>query len=147
MSESCSWGAIMAGYSNTPLAKKLGIKPGSGVHVLNEPEGFLEMLEPLPDGVLFVTEDQHLDVIVLFAASSTALESFRRLARALEPNGGLWVAWPKKSSGVPTDLTFEIVQHVGLSNGLVDNKVCAVDEIWTGLRFVQRLKNRPKHQR
>jgi hypothetical protein len=137
----------LAGYSNTPLAKKLGIKPNSSVHVLNGPDGFPQTLEPLPDGVQFVAGDQHLDVIVLFAASSANLEPFGRLARALEPTGGLWVAWPKKSSGVPTDLTFEIVQRVGLSNGLVDNKVCAIDEIWTGLRFVHRLENRPKRQR
>jgi hypothetical protein len=136
----------LAGYSNTPLAKKLGIKPNSSVHVLNGPDGFPQMLEPLPDGVQFVTEDQHLDVIVLFAASSADLKPFGRLVTRLEPSGGLWVAWPKKSSGVPTDLSFETVQRVGLSNGLVDNKVCAIDEVWTGLRFVHRLENRPKRQ-
>jgi hypothetical protein len=134
----------MAGYSSTPLAKKLGIKPNSSLHVLNGPGGFLELLEPIPDGVQFVASSERLGVIVLFAASSADLEPFSRLVRVLEPGGGLWVAWPKKSSGVPTDLSFEIVQHVGLSSGLVDNKVCAIDKVWTGLRFVHRLENRPK---
>lgn len=134
----------MVGYSGTPLAKKLGIKPGSHVRVLNEPDGFLESLEPIPDGVQFVKRLENLDVIVLFTASSAELEPFEELKNALVPSGGLWVAWPKKTSGVPTDLSFEIVQHVGLSSGLVDNKVCAIDDTWTGLRFVHRRENRPE---
>lgn len=136
----------MAGYSGTPLAKKLGIKPGSSVHVLNGPLGFLEMLEPIPDNVQFVSRAQNIDVIVLFAATNAELEPFTRLVNALTPGGGLWVAWPKKTSGLHTDLSFEIVQGVGLSSGLVDNKVCAIDEVWTGLRFVHRRENRPKHR-
>jgi hypothetical protein len=131
-------------YSGAPLSKKLGIKPGSSLHVLNEPDGFLEMLKPIPDSVQFVTAEDHLDVIVLFAASSADLEAFGRLVSMLKPSGGLWVAWPKKSSGLLTDLTFEIVQRVGLSSGLVDNKVCAIDEVWTALRFVHRREKRPK---
>jgi len=130
--------------SKTPLPQKLGIKPGSSLYVLNGPGQFLKMLEPIPDGVRFVSRAENLDLIVLFAASSADLGPFDSLVNALEPSGGLWVAWPKKASGVPTDLSFEIVQQLGLSGGLVDNKVCAIDEIWTGLRFVHRRETRPK---
>ncbi len=136
-----------AGYSGTPLPKKLGIKPEAKVLLVEAPEGFERELEPLPEGARLTRRAQaaQYDVIVLFVERFADLK--RRLpglARHLVPNGGLWVGYPKKSSGVATDLTFDAVQREGLDLGLVDNKICAIDETWTGLRFVIRLKDRPK---
>jgi hypothetical protein len=134
-----------AGYSGTPLAKKLGIKEGSRVAAVGAPGDFPALLEPLPDGV--VLRDRlrgPLDVIVFFTKSRVALEKrLPALRRALEPAGGLWIAWPKRSSGVETDMTEDVVRDVALPTGLVDNKVCAIDETWSGLRLVIRLENRP----
>jgi hypothetical protein len=136
----------MPGYSGTPLAKKLGIKAGHRVALVGAPEGFESQLEPLPPRVRVSRRAQgNLDVILFFTRSEAKLvDRFARLKGRLVPNGGLWIAWPKKSSGVATDLSFDPVQKVGLAAGLVDNKVCAVDETWSGLRFVYRLKDRPK---
>ena len=138
---------MTAGYSGTPLPKKLGIKPGAKVLLVEAPAGFEGELEPLPEEVWLERRQQGgpFDVIVVFVDHYADLK--RRLpglARVLVPNGGLWVGYPKKSSGVATDLVFETVQREGLDLGLVDNKICAIDEIWTGLRFVVRLKDRPK---
>lgn len=135
----------MAGYSGTPLAKKLGIKELSRVALVGAPEGFEARLEPLPTGVRFLTPSAgDLDVIVFFTCRRAELERrFGSLATKLQPAGGLWIAWPKRSSGVPTDLTEDVLREVGLPHGLVDNKVCAVDEVWSGLRFVIRRENRP----
>lgn len=135
----------MAGYSGAPLPKKLGIKEGSRLALLAAPKGFARALAPLPDGVDVRTQARgKLDVIVFFATRRRELERrFPVMARALELNGGLWVAWPKKASGVATDLTFEPVQEIGLECGLVDNKVCAIDDSWSGLRFVYRVVDRP----
>src|SRR5713226_2984681 len=136
----------MAGYSGTPLVKKLGIKPGSRVGLMDSPAGFAESLNPLPEDVVIQTglEGRVLfDVILWFTPNLTALKrEFGRFATRLTPAGGLWVAWPKKASGVVTDLTESLVQQVGLDKGLVDNKVCAVDDVWSGLRFVIRLVDR-----
>ena len=135
----------MAGYSGTPLPKKLGIKEGSRVVLVAAPEGIEAELEPLPDGVRVnrrLVKD--VDVALLFVTARRDLEQqFNRVAQALQPAGGLWVAWPKKASGMPTDLDQQQVMDVGLATGMVDNKVCAIDEIWSGLRFVYRLKDRP----
>ena len=135
----------MVGYSGTPLAKKLGIKGGSRVALIAAPESFEALLAPLPADVrLLRRARQPVDVIVCFCPDGRALR--RHLPRAqqlLDADGGLWVAWPKKSSGVVTDLTFEVVQPTGLAAGLVDNKVCAIDETWSGLRFVYRRQDRP----
>ncbi len=128
----------MAGYSGTPLPQKLGIKDGARVRLAAAPEGFARSIG--------VTSRGHgeADVIVLFARSSRELaREFPRLRRALQPSGGLWVAWPKKASGVATDLTESAVREFGLAQGLVDNKVCAIDDTWSGLRFVVRLRDRP----
>lgn len=138
----------MADYSDTPLAKKLGFKSGSRTLLLHAPPGFRSTLEPLPDGVRFVRSgigrSRDLDVILLFVTKAKDLErEFPPLCSALEPSGGLWVAWPKKSSALATDLVFEIVQRVGLDTGLVDNKSCAIDANWSGLRFVVRKADRP----
>jgi hypothetical protein len=127
---------------DTPLVQKLGIKPGHRLLLVNEPEGFRELLKGLPDDVVTDFPDSEAaDVIVFF--STVAAEVKRqvpRLKKRLAPGGGFWVAWPKKTSGVETDVTFEIVQPAGLATGLVDNKVCAIDATWTGLRFVYRKK-------
>lgn len=135
----------MAGYSATPLAKKLGIKEGSRVALVEAPEGFRSGLVPLPEGVRFVPPEMGgLAVIVYFTTRQVdLLARFPALAPSLQPAGGLWVAWPKKASKVATDLSEGLVREIGLSFGLVDNKVCAVTEVWSGLRFVVRLKDRP----
>ena len=135
----------MAGYSTTPLPKKLGIKPGAALLVLNPPPAFVPQLGELPGTtVLSPTDAAPAGVIVLFTRDSAILEcDFPFAIGRLATSGGLWVAWPKRSSGVPTDLDENRVRAIGLSAGLVDNKVCAIDETWSGLRFVYRLKDRP----
>jgi hypothetical protein len=135
-----------SGYSGTPLPRKLGIAQGHRMAVVSAPAGFDRTLGKLPAGVQVRKQARgHLDVIVFFVTRRAELaRRFPGMARALEPDGGLWVAWPKKTSGVATDLAFEAVQTVGLDAGLVDNKVCAIDGTWSGLRFVYRAADRPK---
>jgi hypothetical protein len=124
-------------YSATPLPRKLGIKDGSRVALVGAPEGFADLL-----GVQ-ARKRGEFDVAVLFSTRKGPLtRSFAPLARRLAPTGGLWVAWPKKSSGVESDLSFEAVQRLGLDAGLVDNKSCSIDDTWQALRFVIRLANR-----
>ena len=135
----------MAGYSGTPLVKKLGIKPDFEVAFINAPKNFVNQLD-LPAGVKVKpgSRNQDLDFILLFVKSRTVLSvAFLQFANKLKTNGMLWVSWPKQSSGVPTDLNENVVRDIGLTAGLVDVKVCAVDEIWSGLKFVYRLKDRP----
>lgn len=135
----------MAGYSTTPLAKKLGIKANFRVSFVNSPIGFREELGELSAGVTILPRAQQaMDLLLLFVKAEVDLRGrFQKLAQKLKPTGMLWVAWPKKSSGVETDLKFEVVQKIGLEAGLVDTKVCAVNDTWSGLRFVYRLKDRP----
>jgi hypothetical protein len=135
----------MAGYSGTPLARKLGIKAGARVALVRAPDGFEETLEPLPDGVRLRTQARATQDVVLFFATRVAEldRRFDGLASAIAPNGGLWIAWPKRTANVATDLRESVVRDLGLAHGLVDNKVCAVDEVWSGLRFVYRIKDRP----
>lgn len=135
----------MAGYSGTPLPQKLGIKEGARVALVRAPEGFERALKPLPDGVKLRTQARGANDVVLFFATRLAeLERrFDGFARSIEPAGGLWIAWPKQTAGVATDLRENVVRETGLSHGLVDNKVCAVDDTWSGLRFVYRLSDRP----
>jgi hypothetical protein len=135
---------VAAGYSGTPLATKLGIREGSRVALLGAPEGFDDVLAPLPAGVRVLRRlSPGLDVVVLFVTRRQRLEQrFAAAAEAVMPAGGLWVAWPKRASKVPTDLTEDVLREVGLPMGLVDNKVCAVTEVWSGLRFVWRTENR-----
>ena len=131
---------MAAGYSGTPLVKKLGIKPGHAVALLGAPDGFEATLEGLPDGVTFRTAARGTnDVLVTFHTRRADLEQRlpARLA-AMDVDGGLWVAWPKRSSGVATDITEDTVRQVCLPLGLVDNKVCAIDATWSGLRVVWR---------
>jgi hypothetical protein len=130
----------VAGYSGTPLAKKLGIGEGTSVACLDEPMDFRDLLAPIPDAVEFRTSVRgRVDVVVAFFIRRAAFE--RRLAamgRAIFPAGGLWIAWPKRASGVATDMTEDVVREVALPTGLVDNKVCAIDDTWSGLRIVWR---------
>jgi hypothetical protein len=133
-----------AGYSGTPLVKKLGIKPGSTLGLIGAPEAFDDTLGELPDGVTVRRRLRGpLDVIVAFYVERPELERrLPALRAALEPSGGLWIAWPKRASGVATDLTDNVVRELGLAAGLVDNKVCAIDAVWSGLRLVFRLRDR-----
>lgn len=133
----------MAGYSGTPLPRKLGIKPEHRVWLVGAPEGF--ELAGLPPGVQLHRRAgrEPYDVILAFFDEQAALRRrFDGLRERLDKAGGLWIAWPKKSSGVPTDLTENVIRDYGLTTGMVDNKVCAVDETWSGLRFVVRLADR-----
>jgi len=137
------------GYSGTPLWKKLGIREASRVAIAGAPDGFARSLGPLPDGAV-VSErlSGRADVIVLFAVLRSSLA--RRLpagVRAMESDGGLWLCWPKKASNVKTDLTFGVVQGLGLAAGLVDNKSASIDQVFQGLRFVYRLRDRPQGDR
>jgi hypothetical protein len=133
-----------ADYSGTPLPKKLGIREGSRIHLAGTPDRF--ELAPLPSGVEVRSRARGpLDVVLLFTLRRADLtRRFDALARAIDPAGRLWVAWPKKASGVPTDLTFQIVQRVGLDAGLVDNKSASIDDVFQGLQFVMRLADRPR---
>jgi hypothetical protein len=134
----------MAGYSSTPLPKKLGIKEQSRIAFVNAPKEFESYLGPLPASAEIVKRlTKPLDIILLFVTVERALaKDFAKFADKLATNGMIWVAWPKKSSGVETDLSFERVQRIGLDAGLVDVKICAIDETWSGLKFVFRLKDR-----
>ena len=135
----------MAGYSGTPLPRKLGIKPGHRVLALGAPDGFAEgTLGELPDGVaLRTTARGTADVIVSFHDRRADLaRRMPRLRELMEPAAGLWIAWPKRTSGVDTDLTEDLVRELALANRLVDNKVCAIDETWSGLRLVIRKSER-----
>ena len=138
---------LMAGYSGTPLPQKLGIKPEHRVAVVDAPAGFARTLGELPPFVAMRTSllgKELLHVILVFVNRRGALERlFPRAAKRLDPAGGLWVAWPKKASGVATDLTEDVVREIALAVGLVDNKVCAIDGTWSGLRCVYRLEDRP----
>jgi hypothetical protein len=132
----------MAGYSGTPLPTKLGIREGHRLGLLDAPGGFLDELRAAGlagDVAVRTTARGPLDVIVAFHTERRRLERrFDTLVRALTVDGGLWVAWPKKAAGVPTDMTEDVVRVVALPRGLVDNKVCAIDATWSGLRVVWR---------
>ena len=137
-----------ADYSGTPLWKKLGIAEGSRVRVLDPPPTFdaaLTGLAPLPDGVTFLSRTgRDVDVIVAFVLRASHLRRrFDPLAGAIAPAGRLWIAWPKKAARVETDVDFAVVQSTGLAAGLVDNKTAAIDDVYQGLQFVRRRKDRP----
>ncbi|MBI5493808.1 MAG: DUF3052 domain-containing protein [Deltaproteobacteria bacterium] len=137
----------MAGYSGTPLPRKLGIKDGHRVLFLGAPAGFADTLQPLPDGVTLLTRagTGPYDVMVAFLKTRVELAAaVDNLKPRMDPAAGLWVAWPKKASGVVTELTEDLVRLAGLEAGLVDNKVCAIDETWSGLRLVVRKRDRPR---
>jgi hypothetical protein len=136
----------MAGYSGTPLPKKLGIKENQRIALVNEPGSFQKQLGGLPTNTHVLSKlTAPLDLVVMFVESERTLaKQFPAIVKKISTNGMIWVAWPKKSSGVKTDLSFELVQRMGLDCGLVDVKICAVDEVWSGLKFVIRLKDRKK---
>ena len=133
-----------AGYSKKSLVDKLGIKDGFTIAIVGSPENYAATLGSLPSGVRQTKGIKGpLDFLQFFCSKRSDLEShFPKLKAALSPRGMLWVSWPKGSSGVLTDLTENVVREIGLRNGLVDIKVCAVDETWSGLKFVFRLKDR-----
>jgi len=130
----------MAGYSGTPLAKKLGIQEGSRLLLVGAPDQYLALLEPLPAGVQFGTQlSEATDIVQIFAVHRIDLEQLLASYRAkLKPTGMIWVSWPKKSSRAPTDITEDTIRDIALPLGFVDVKVCAVDEVWSGLKLVIR---------
>jgi len=146
-----------AGYSGTPLPRKLGIKPGARVGLAGAPHGFGALLEPLPDGARVeagapaagaagavlpgpvLPGTGPFDVIVFFTVEQAELAGrLSELRARMAPAAGLWIAWPKRASRVPTDMTEDVIREIALPTGLVDNKVCAIDEVWSGLRLVIR---------
>jgi hypothetical protein len=135
---------MRAGYSARSLVEKLGIKPHTRIAVMGAPRGYRTTLGTLPPGVTIATTLRGtMPFIHFFTKQRAALESrFPMLERALSTDGALWISWPKKASGVATDLTENDVRAVALAHGLVDVKVCAVDEVWSGLKLVRRLKDR-----
>jgi len=133
----------MPGYSGTPLAKKLGIKDGFRVMFVDAPGEVTAELKPALKDCEVADGKGALDFAMVFTKSAAALvKHFKSIAKKLAPAGMLWISWPKKSSGVATDLDENVVREIGLAAGLVDVKVCAVTEIWSGLKFVRRLKDR-----
>jgi hypothetical protein len=134
----------MPGYSGTPLPKKLGIKDGFQVSLVEAPADVRAELKPSLAGCQTANDGKvPIDFAMLFTKSSLHLnKEFKRIAKQLAPAGMLWVSWPKKSSGVATDLDENVVREIGLAAGLVDVKVCAVTDLWSGLKFVRRLKDR-----
>jgi hypothetical protein len=136
---------MTAGYSGTPLPRKLGIKPGHRVLLFGAPEGFAEgTLGELPEGVRLRTRASGVaDVIVAFHRRRAELaKRMPALRERMDPAAGLWIAWPKRAAKVETDLTEDVVRELALANALVDNKVCAIDETWSGLRLVIRVEDR-----
>jgi hypothetical protein len=128
----------LAGYSGTPLVKKLGIKPGSRLALLGAPPGFRKELVDMPDDVRVTSKAlDGAELALWFVKSRRELEG-RAPAVSLEMGQGLWIAWPKKASGIVTDLNEDHVRRAGLANGLVDYKVCAINNIWSGLKFARR---------
>ncbi len=135
----------MAGYSGTPLQKKLGIKAGMQISVLHIPSIYWDLISPLPNGIQVIEAPKKgsIDFVHLFTKEKKVFEKeFVRCRELLKKDGMLWVSWPKKSSKVATDLDENLIREFGLRNGLVDVKVCAVDETWSGLKFVYRLADR-----
>ena len=131
-----------AGYSGTSLVGKLGIKPEARTQFFDPPDDFGETLGSLPEGLKHVSRGP-LDFAIVFVRRRTDLEKrFSSVRDRLEPNGMLWVGWPKKSARTTTDLTENVVREIGLEAGLVDVKVCAIDDTWSGLKFVRRVRDR-----
>ena len=130
----------MAGYSGTPLPKKLGITDGTRFATKHAPDGFTETLGELPSSAEWRTQVRPgLDVVVgFYTKRSKMIADFSKLTAAVAPNGTVWLAWPKKASKVPTDITEDVLRDEFLPTGWVDNKVCAIDEMWSGLRFALR---------
>ena len=130
----------MAGYSGTPLAKKLGIKEQTRVVAVGAPKAYWTLLEPLPAAVRFASKvDKTTDIVHVFSTEKAELAStLERYRKKLDPSAAVWVSWPKKSAKVPTDITEDVVREVALPLGFVDIKVCVVDDVWSGLKLVVR---------
>ncbi len=138
----------MAGYSGTPLAKKIGIKASDRVALVGAPKRFEEELEGLPAGVKFVSERAEAEVAIVFARSMAEFKkSFSAATKRMTADGMVWAAWPKKASGIQTDLDESKIRDFGLGIGVVDVKVCAIDDTWSGLKFVIRVKDRARQAR
>lgn len=137
---------MSAGYSGTPLAKKLGIVAGTRIFLSGAPKNYLALVAPVPEGARIVRKiDDATDVVHLFATERARLAALLRSTLAkMRPDAAIWVSWPKKSSKVPTDITEDTIRELALPMGLVDIKVCAVDEVWSGLKLVVRKENRRK---
>ncbi|HEX2787711.1 MAG TPA: DUF3052 domain-containing protein [Ignavibacteria bacterium] len=130
-----------SGYSGTPLAKKFGIKPGFNIEIINAPEHYFELFTDMPETIS--DSKSKKDFIHFFTKEIKELEkNIPKLRKQIVPNGIIWISWPKKSSKVPTDVTEDIIRNIALKNGLVDIKVCAVDDIWSGLKLVIPVKDR-----
>ncbi len=135
----------MAGYSQTALIQKLGLKFGYSVLLFGEPKEYFDWLSPLPSDIQIIKRPQieSIDFVHIFVKEQKVFEAqFLRAKKCLKKEGSLWISWPKKSSKVGTDLAENVIRDFGLANGLVDVKVCAVSEIWSGLKFMYRLKDR-----
>lgn len=138
----------MAGYSGTPLVKKLGIKAGDRVALVNAPEGFSRELEGLPPNVKLIGAKGEAEVAIVFARSIADFrKSFEAATKRMTTDGMVWASWPKKASGIQTDLDESKIREFGLAVGVVDVKVCAVNDTWSGLKFVIRVKDRAKRAR
>jgi hypothetical protein len=136
----------MAGYSKTALAKKLGIKEGAKIYLVNAPANYQRLVSPLPPGVKWLPRmTAATDVVHVFSDHKARLEKIlTQISARLKSDGAIWVSWPKKASGVRTDVTEDAIRDIALALGLVDIKVCAVDETWSGLKLVIRKENRKK---
>ncbi len=138
----------MAGYSGKPLAQKLGIKSGSTLAPINPPENYPKLLAPLPEAVPFCAAGEKPDVIHYFCTERARLtKELPALRKKMRDNAALWISWPKKSAAIATTVTEDVVREVALPLGLVDNKICAVDEAWSALRLVVRLIHRAPHEK
>ena len=135
---------MSAGYSGTPLPRKLGLRPGSRIAIVNGPDTFGKAIEPLPHGVTILKRmAADVDTLIFFTDSETTLrDKFEKLVEAVKQDGMLWICWPKKASKVPTDLTEDRIRAIALEGGVVDVKVCAIDEVWSGLKLVRRTRDR-----
>lgn len=133
-----------SGYSGTPLAKKLGLKDGFKIRLINQPKNYFDLFEDFPENVLIENSNtSKKNLVHYFTKQASALaKDIEALRNEIEPNGMIWISWPKKTSKVPTDITEDVIRHLALANGLVDIKVCAVDEIWSGLKLVIPVKDR-----
>jgi hypothetical protein len=137
-------GIRASGYSGTPLATKLGIKPGSRVFVSNAPKEYRLLVRPLPEGTRIVSVlDESVDLIHAFRTKTQELDRFlQATVKEMRSDAAIWLSWPKQASGVPTDVTEDTIRAVGLPLGLVDIKVCAIDDVWSGLKLVIRKEKR-----
>jgi hypothetical protein len=137
----------IAGYSGTPLAKKLGIKDGFRIRIVNKPPGYFDLFTDLPVDIKILEEKKTMKNLIHYFTKQIAelQRNIAALRNEIEPDGMIWISWPKKSSKVPTDITEDLIRRLALSNGLVDIKVCAVDDTWSGLKLVIPVKDRKVH--